>query len=147
MKLLIMAQNPKKKINVLNPMKGTRSWTLLEQWLTEAGIPLSDVKIQNTFQAVGSRKLSTKGKLKQGGWIKELIGAPVIVCLGALARSALVETRTMYYPQIATWDHFFIPHPSGLNRVLNNPEEHLKAVETLRKAHGRLKQLRSYERV
>lgn len=149
MKILILAQNPKRKANVTEPLKGTKSWSILERWLKEAGIPLEDVELSNAFDAVGDRKIRviSSNVIQLKRWVPEIIEFPVIVCLGRIPADAVRFTREAFFPNVQDWDHFFLPHPSGLNRKLNDPEEHRKVVRQLKAAHKKLLTLRLYERI
>lgn len=69
----------------------------------------------------------------------------MIVCLGKLAEQAVKETRKIYFPDVKDWDHYFLPHPSGLNRALNDPKTHADAVLQLEAAYKRLLTLKTYE--
>lgn len=84
-------------------------------------------------------------KLSRGGWLEEIIGYPVIIGLGKIAEKAIVTTRELYFPKVMEWDHFFLPHPSGLNRVLNDPEAHFEAIEQLKQAYKKFLTLKLYE--
>ena len=148
MKMLILAQNPKIPTNLSEPLKGTKSWTMFQRWLKQAQIPEEALEIKNCIAVVGAsgdvRKLA-RTKLRNGGWLSEVIGYPVIVCLGQVAAEAIQETRDLYFPNVSEWDHYFIPHPSGLNRKLNDPEAHQEAVNQLRCAYEKLLTLKRYQ--
>ena len=148
MKLLILAQNPKKIMNKKDPLKGTKSWTVLSRWLIEANVPGSHVELRNALSAVGDRSLTittVRNQVETRRWVPEIIEFPVIVCLGRIPEQAVRFTREAFFPNVTSWDHFFLPHPSGLNRKLNDPETHLEAVETLKEAYKRLLTLKTYE--
>lgn len=74
-----------------------------------------------------------------------IIQYPVIVTLGQIAENAIIETRELYFPNVKEWDHFHIPHPSGLNRKLNDPEAHHEAVQQLKAAYAKMLTLKVYE--
>lgn len=148
MRMLILAQNPKTAHNLTNPLQGTKSWTVLNRWLKEARIPLELLELRNAYRHTGAETPTasvTTGLVESGEWVSLILGYPVIVALGRYAANAVLRTREAYFPNVKDWDHFFLPHPSGLNRKLNDPEEHIKAVQTLRKAHDKFLTLREYE--
>ena len=78
-------------------------------------------------------------------WLGMVIQYPVIVTLGKAAEKAITEIRDWYFPNSSDWDHFFLPHPSGLNRNLNNTESHHEAVRQLKAAYSRLREIKTYE--
>lgn len=148
MKILILAQNPKTIKNLTQPLAGTKSHKILKSWLEAAEVPEEILELRNAVAEVGASTDVLKAvtaKLRRGGWVEELIGYPVIVCLGRIAEKAILETRQLYFPNVQDWDHFFLPHPSGLNRQLNDPEVHLEAVEQLKEAHRKFLTLKVYE--
>lgn len=148
MKMLILAQNPKIPMNLTEPLKGTKSWKTFSEWITAASIPVEALEIRNAFDKIewtSSFGSKITRKLIKGGWVEEIIGYPVIVCLGRVSEEAIRRTRELYFPNVTDWDHYFLPHPSGLNRVLNDPEIHLAAIETLKTAHKKLLTLQAYE--
>lgn len=147
MKLLILAQNPKTDKNKEAPLVGTKSWTILSRWLKEAGIPEDAVELSNTLLQVGSlTSIKTQVIENTSRLNGMIIRYPVIVTLGEIARSAIQRTRKVYYPNVDKWDHFFLPHPSGLNRKLNSKQAHEEAIGRLQAAYLRMKQLEIYER-
>ena len=146
MKLLILAQNPKTEKNLTTPIRGTKSWTILARWLKEAGIPEDAVELDNALLQVGSLT-SIKAQITENTrrWNGMIIQYPVILTLGNIATTAIIETRKAYFPNVIKWDHFFLPHPSGLNRKLNSKRAHDDAIGQLQAAYLRMKTLEQYE--
>ena len=143
-KILVMAQSPKSKRNLQSPLKGTRSWEVFRSWTSQANLPLEILEFRNVTKKFG--KLPTiSSKALRGKFLTEILEYPVIVCLGRYAEEAIRGTRELYFPNVSGWDHFFLPHPSGLNRQLNDPNAHHQAVAELRKAHEKYLTLKTYE--
>jgi hypothetical protein len=65
---------------------------------------------------------------------------PVVVTLGRFAEEAMEHTRG--YFEERRWYHYSLPHPSGLNRQLNDREAHAAAVRALKHAYEKLKEKR-----
>lgn len=145
-KMLILAQSPKTERNVKEPLRGTRSWTILKRWMDEAGVKEEDVVLLNAYDEVGKTNFckSVMKRLSiQGKWNMLLIKYPVIVCLGEHAKDAIAYSKSQFANSDDRWHHFFIPHPSGLNRKLNDPAQHERCVTTLKVAHEKLLTLKS----
>lgn len=139
MKILILAQNPKNTFNILLPMVGTKSYKTLMEWMTEAGVLMSDCEIQNAVNVVGNDasylgRRVTEG-IASGEWVDTVREYPIIVCLGSLSKRVIVQTCRKYLGGENQNIHFFLPHPSGRNLNLNNPRTRRSAVRMLQKAN------------
>lgn len=139
-KILVIAQSPKSKTNLQSPLKGTRSWKVFRSWTSQANLPLEILEFRNVTKKFG--KLPTiNSKVLHGKFLTEILEYPVIVCLGRYAEEVIIGTRELYFPNVSDWDHFFLPHPGGLN----DPDAHPQAVAELRKAHEKYLTLKTYE--
>lgn len=91
----------------------------------------------NTYNEVGSRTFTharIKKDARSGTWKSLIKNYPVIVTLGKTAEIAIKETISQFYKDSPELKIFHIPHPSGLNRKLNDPEWHEECVNVLIKA-------------
>lgn len=100
MSVLVLGLNPSKKLSKSGSMK------VLKNWLTE--LELQYVSFDNIYPHYGQFSL----KDVQHEYLREICNAPSkIISLGA---------KTHYILSIMGINHFSLPHPSGLNRQLNN---------------------------
>jgi len=111
MKILVIAQNPSKKnLDVNVPLVGTKSLKIFLAWCKEMFI--EECFIINASDKLGKVSLKDANleriqkHVVDGGYDK-------IVCLGKYAEKSLKKAC----PYIR---HYTLPHPSGLNRKLNN---------------------------
>jgi uracil-DNA glycosylase len=109
MKVLFVAQNPKHPENLEKPMEGTRSGTILGDWLLELGLKREDVKIINASIRFGQRL--KKSDRDAQAILAEARKVTKVVALGRYAGDTLLDLSI---------PHFRLPHPSGLNRQLND---------------------------
>lgn len=124
MKILVVAQNPKTELNVHYPLRNTRSYKIFKEWLYASGLTLSSIQIVNALDKVGEFAESEyKERTKDTDWKDYINQFPFVVCLGKKASLA-----------VGSVDGFVLdlPHPSGLNRKLNNKYETVKVVEELK---------------
>lgn len=135
-KLLILAQNPKTQLNVLHPMAGTPSLNMLRKWLNSAGVKAWDYDIKNAYDDVGQFICTTSRMMrdvKSGKWNTLVYKYPIIITLGKVAEHAIVYTSQ----EIGIYGKYFhLPHPSGLNRQLNNPDAVKRCIRQLREAYA-----------
>lgn len=118
-KILFVAQNPKTSANIDKPLDGTRSGTVFGDWLEVLGLKREDVLVLNAAKKVGQRV--TKRDRDGQKILQTAFGARRVVALGKYACETLTDLGI---------PHFSLPHPSGLNRVLNDSfyvEERLHA--------------------
>jgi hypothetical protein len=107
--VLFLAQNPKTAHNVLHPLDGTRSKRTFDMWLRMLGSP--DHVLMNASQRLG--RVSWK-QYDAANVAHAAAQCTHHVALGAYA-SGLLERLGVV--------HFTLPHPSGLNRKLNDRAE------------------------
>jgi hypothetical protein len=134
-KFAIVAQSPKSERNIKEPVVGTRSYTILSRWLKLAGIDEREIAFFNATDDLGpiSKAKVVNDAIGDKTLVSKLSGFKYVVSLGNIAQVAVRASKT-YYPSemvMTHGSHFNIPHPSGLNRKLNNPEEHEMAILTL----------------
>ena len=113
MTILVVGQNPKTLKNKQYPFEGTRSGRVLKEWLEEAGCRMNNVIYANAHQSL---EKPTEDDLKYGRQIlSEIVRTQHpdgIVAVGKVAKKALSALGLEFIE---------IPHPSGLNRALNDP--------------------------
>lgn len=102
MKVLVVGLNPS--------VKGGKSTTLknLTEWLNL--LNLQYVSFINAYDTYGKVSISD---LKKDELIEKSKGYAKVIALGSLASKSLISVGI---------DHFKLPHPSGLNRQLNNQD-------------------------
>ncbi len=122
----IVGQNPKSKVNIKHPFKGTRSLTKLTSWLKAANVDIEEVALFNAVDVVGkvSEKL-LKDPLNIEKLRDKLKGFKYVVSAGNFALMAVLKCK------LDNVDHYNIPHPSGLNRKLNLKDADTATVHTL----------------
>jgi hypothetical protein len=110
-KTLFLAQNPKLPSNVDSPLDGTASGRTVRAWLRILGLAPSDVLILNASKKLG-KVCATDYDI--AGVSLALKECTRFVALGAYAQGLLERLGVPC---------FVLPHPSGLNRRLNDREE------------------------
>lgn len=112
----VIADKPgKKNLHPAIPLVGTSSYKTLLNWLGQMNIDISRVRLFNQSSnpfgplAVNSLNVAVKNK-----HIK-------ILALGKVA--------TKYLADIGIAEFFSLPHPSGLNRVLNSKKQLKKILD------------------
>lgn len=101
--------NPRKNLSMDVPFVGTPSYKTLLEWFYRMDVDVRYVITANAFTAQGDSDELLKGALAV---ISEHKGR--VVALGEAARGALVELGVAC---------FVLPHPSGLNRDLNDKKK------------------------
>lgn len=118
--IYFVADKPSKKnVHKSTPLVGTRSYKTFVNWLADMSIDCTRVRLYNQsdspFDGSAARFLNEgidKGNIK-------------VVALGKAAMKYLNDTGVKEY--------YSLPHPSGLNRVLNDKK---KLKETLAKCQA-----------
>jgi uracil-DNA glycosylase family 4 len=132
MKILFVGSNPSSAAKTQNPFcTSTKSGKLLNDWLIASGqypLSLTSTCYANVadYPTENNRPLLTaeiKSNLSLLQRKVDIIKPDKIIALGKTAEKALTLLRTDYYP---------MPHPSGLNRLLNDPEYVKKKINGLR---------------
>jgi len=108
MRILLVGQNPKEIIQVEHPFYESRSIKTLGKWVVRLHLGWND----NVFYTNASNKLG-KITLKDANPYLSCysLTSDKIIALGNYASRALKKLNV---------DHFKLPHPSGLNRKLND---------------------------
>ncbi len=109
--ILIIAQNPKTELNKVMPLFGTKSYETLAAWLEKAGHSIDECDIVNACSKMGKITKKDIDLRHHGLGVMSLYDK--IIVLGNIAA---------YYAEINLWNrsYFKLPHPSGLNRKLND---------------------------
>lgn len=118
-RVLIVGQSPSRaNLDPAVPFTGTKSGLRLQSWLEVLGLRPSEVVLMNASEVVGRRPK-----------ISELrIDLPWFcfthrIALGELASRSLIMSGCSYQAYCR------LPHPSGLNRKLNNYQYVLEQLE------------------
>lgn len=131
LKVLFVGSSPSKKNKVSwVPFVGTRSGKVLESWMQQLGV---QGKVMNVYPKVSTNPLN-RGEImfhldRLSRTAKRF---DKIIALGDVAHKALLD---------ADVEHFVLPHPSGLNRKLND-KEYVKDILAKCKIFLGLKQLK-----
>lgn len=116
-RVLLLAQNPKHPSNVSKPLEGTRSWRTVKAWLHILDLRASEVVIMNASTKSGK---VTYRDYDSAGVSLALSECDRYVALGEYARGL--------YERLGV-PCFTLPHPSGLNRKLNDKQELTRQLE------------------
>lgn len=129
-KVLIIAQNPKTEINLTNPLKNTKSLNTLMDWIKSSGWTPEEYELTFTN---ASDKLKFKEDVKNDSTIllMKLLSIidryDYIICLGKYSEKVInysIKNYKHLFPIIGPKKLIVtLPHPSGLNRKLNNKTE------------------------
>jgi len=123
-RVLFVGSNPSRSSpSRLVPFVGTKSHTVLSRWLDECcgGMEVWAVNVHEEPGAVRARHIHQgAGKLAS---LVQMLWIDKVVALGRIAQEACWEAGIEFYP---------MPHPSGLNRVLNNKQGTVVTVRRMR---------------
>lgn len=129
MRIAIVGSNPSQASSGTSPfLPGTRSREVINRWLIEANICRSELYLEfhniADYVTKNNRALNKSEIINQIPHIKsKLQGCWKVVALGKTAEKALT---------IAGIEHLALPHPSGLNRKLNDPRYVQECIDKLR---------------
>jgi uracil-DNA glycosylase len=116
MKVLVVGSNPSVKSVTTTPFVGTRSLTVLKQWVEHLGdVKVFMANVHDDFTE-GNAPLNSEQIRRSVMGLKRKyhsVCPDKVIALGMTAANALA---------MAGIDHFLMPHPSGLNYKLNNHE-------------------------
>ena len=113
MRILIVGQNPSSKnTDVEVPFEGTASGRRLKKWLKELGLEGADITFKNASYVVDRAPKASEIRSDIPWFCFH-----ARIALGEQASRALLSSGCPYN------GYFRLPHPSGLNRKLNNKEE------------------------
>lgn len=136
MKILFLGQNPSKS-SPDKPFVGTKSHDTLVSWILASGV-IGEVSFANVFDdpyiehfsnhSIFSAAMSPEFSEKVDGY--DIIFTCGIVADRAVASYSAANPDFLFDTSVAS-----LPHPSGLNRLLNNKAEVDKAIETMRKTY------------
>lgn len=133
-RVLFIGSNPSQKSNKTVPFwHDTKSRKTLDKWLSNIGIPIEYIDFLNVSNkpTLNNRPLKTTEihsclqRLEND--IVKHVRPDFIITLGKTAEKALVMMKL----HETGYDFFAMPHPSGLNRQLNDPkfiEEKIKGL-------------------
>lgn len=121
--VLFVGQNPTSK-NIDQPFVGTKSGVTLDSWI-KTSVPFwFEVKITNAYSKPTPRNrglLLSEMLAERERLVAETTGTHLVITLGKTAARAAQGLG-----------HFNMPHPSGLNRVLNDKDFINKKLQELR---------------
>jgi uracil-DNA glycosylase len=107
MHIIFVGDKPSKRnLNQNIPFVGTRSYATLLSWIAKMDVSIQNIKIINSTDNLA--EIDVKSYSVSGG---------AVIALGQNAED--------YIKQIGITDYFRLPHPSGLNRQIND-KTHLR---------------------
>lgn len=121
--ILIVGQNPAKGMEDKKPFYGTRSGDVLFRWLIRAGIYRESYKLVNLWPKSGKLGSTKDLKLRGGVVVRDLDWSKIIT-VGKVA-DRYVRPLVNEKPLLN------IPHPSGLNRKLNDHKAEDKIIKDI----------------
>jgi uracil-DNA glycosylase len=127
---VVVAQSPASEHNVLHPLDKTASGKVFKKWLVMAGLGHAAYTCTNAVKRVIRPGMRTSPKEYVRYLDKldvELRGFKCVICLGKIAETAVASLELK--EQVV----FNLPHPSPLNRKLNDPKELQIIIEALQK--------------
>lgn len=120
MKVVFIGQNPSSDNSYPDTaFVGSRSYATLIGWLVKLGLKEKDVTAINASKKLGK---VTRNDIDELGILSIILQTDIkIICLGEYAETAVIEVA--YRHKICDIDMFTLPHPSGLNRKLNDKKQ------------------------
>lgn len=136
--ILFLGQNPS-LVSPFGAFVGTKSMKTLQSWMDSSGIDSSTnhVHFTNVFFQPGTRRFSKEDiryACYDPTFYAKTKNMDIIVACGEVAKDAMKMAKTLYDYQDT--DIVYVPHPSGLNRKLNNPDVVSAVIESLREAYA-----------
>lgn len=131
--ILVMGQNPARSSVTGAPFLGTESGKRLSMWLSKAGVNfyvlnnVSNDKTENN-RSLKRSEMSKIAKSKE--FCDRIKSYDKILAVGRQAEFTLELAKIHHkMPHLQV---MYVPHPSGLNRVLNDPNSEKEVVEMIR---------------
>lgn len=127
MRVLFVASNPSVKSPDQSPLHpSTKSRSILDSWISGLDIEPAFINVSDVKTEKNKRLSASQIKQSLPSLVNKIqqYDADYIVALGDTATLAL---------SLINQTHVAIPHPSGLNRKLNDKQEILKIKNTLYK--------------
>lgn len=126
-KILILGQNPSRSNLFPNvPFVGTKSGEILFHWIVSAGI-VGKYELHNVLPVIGSvSKRDVRIQMANSKtFLCMLHGKTRIIAVGRIAEYA-IKIKKADIPLL------YVPHPSGLNRILNEPGKEEEIINNIR---------------
>lgn len=132
-RVLVMGQNPARSSVTGAPFLGTESGKRLSMWLSKAGVNFYMLNNVSNDKTENNRSLkrSEMTKIAKSKEFRERVEAyEKILAIGRQAEFTL-ELAKLHHklPHIQI---MYVPHPSGLNRALNDPNSEKQVVEMIK---------------
>ena len=112
--IYVLGSNPSEASGSLEPFVGTRSWATLQRWLEDLGV--EEYALLNVFpNTTPKNRALTNAEIIEGvcsQGLQYLLRGEIVLALGVSAGKAV----HLCHESLPV----FLPHPSGLNRVLND---------------------------
>lgn len=113
---MLVGQNPSR--HNLDPkvaFKGSKSFKVIEDWVNEMSLSECGYMLVNAFPKVNQtyKKADVEVAVERVNHYMKMIKPEKVIALGRMAAKVLKKAKV---------DYFELPHPSGLNRKLNDVE-------------------------
>lgn len=105
----LIAQNPKTEHNLSYPLEGTKSGDTIIKWVTSIAYDCNFL-VSNASNTIG-KPIVTEDDMSRLREEYSFYRPEKIITFGRVAERTISELG---------WEYFKMPHPSGLNRKLNN---------------------------
>lgn len=124
MKVVLLGSNPSNASPFSDPFTHSKSSATLDSWLKELGLSRSSVDIINVSdtKTPNNRPLKSDEITRELPRLGPLLTNRVVVALGKTAATAVSRLIAL---NVKSWKPAVVielPHPSGLNRKLNDKE-------------------------
>lgn len=130
-KIVFLGSNPSNASPFLDPFTHCRSAHVLAGWLARLGLRWEEVTFANVanYKTIGNKPLTgSQISAEIPRLIAELSDA-VVIALGTTAQKAAKKTANGCYPWPAPLAIIPLPHPSGMNRLLNDQDYVAKVLD------------------
>jgi len=117
MKIIFVGCNPSpKNADSRVPFVGTRSGSIFFRWTEELGLSRDQYEIIN----VSSKVTKSSAQVKKSDISLEQVAKAILLLSGKKTKIITLGTMAAWALEQLKIDHFSLPHPSGLNRKLND---------------------------
>lgn len=119
--VLFIGDRPSSKnLSQVIPFVGTKSYKVLLDWIYQMDLEIGNIQMMNAYTADGTCTIPLALDYEDA-----FMSQFKIVCLGIEAKLAMSQ----YAPHL---QYVCLPHPSGLNRKLNDKKELTKLLQLCR---------------
>lgn len=138
MRILFIGQNPSKQAPQ-SSFVGTKSYETLMGWCLAAGV-VGDIEFDNVFADPLQERFTNEligSAARDPGFIDKISRFDLVFACGAVAHSAVATSIKVSPEKFFDVEVVNIPHPSGLNRLLNDKNVVIDTVQKMKEAYAR----------